>query len=64
MAGPSTLCVRCHMPKTAKSGAGKYGLLEGVPTGGPGDDAITFYENDTASHRFLVPHKTTRESWA
>jgi hypothetical protein len=56
-AGPATLCVRCHMPKTAKSGAGKYGLLDGVPTGGPGDVAITYFENDTASHRFLVPRK-------
>lgn len=57
-AGPSTLCVRCHMPKTAKSGAGRYGLLGGTPTGGPGDDAITYFENDTASHRFLVPRKS------
>jgi hypothetical protein len=57
MAGPSTLCVRCHMPLTAKTGAGRYGLLDGVPTGTAADDAITYFENDIASHLFLVPRK-------
>ena len=57
MAGPSTLCTRCHMPLVAQNGAGKYGLLLGAPMNVPADDQITYYENDLASHLFLVPHK-------
>jgi cytochrome c553 len=55
--GNSTLCIDCHMAKTAKTGAGKYGILLGFPTGTVSDDGITYFENDIASHRFLVPHR-------
>jgi hypothetical protein len=57
MAGPSTLCIRCHMPLVAQNGAGRYGLLLGTPMNVPSDDDITYYENDLASHLFVVPHK-------
>jgi hypothetical protein len=57
MAGPSTLCVRCHMPSTAMTGAGRYGLLDGIPTGTVADENIVYFENDLASHLFKVPRK-------
>ena len=50
-------CVDCHMPKTAKTGAGSYGALLGTPTGTSGDDDITYFENDITSHLFAVPRK-------
>lgn len=58
MAGPSTHCIDCHMTETAKGGAGRYGILLGVPTGTASDDAITFFQNDLSSHLFDVPRKT------
>jgi hypothetical protein len=57
-AGPSTHCRLCHMPETAKTGAGRYGIVLGIPTGMASDDAITYFENDIASHLFRVPRKT------
>ena len=56
--GPSTLCVACHVPRTAKGGAGSYGILLGIPNGTAADDAITYFENDLGSHLFRVPRKT------
>jgi cytochrome c553 len=56
--GFSTTCVKCHMPGTAKTGAGKYGLLLGAPNGTSGDNAKTYFENDVESHLFVVPRKT------
>jgi hypothetical protein len=53
-----TTCSRCHMPQTAKTGAGRYGLLRGVPTGTSTDPTLTYFENDITSHLFLVPRKT------
>lgn len=50
-------CVRCHMPQTSKTGAGRYGLLLGTPTGTSADDNITYFENDASSHVFDVPDK-------
>jgi hypothetical protein len=58
MAGPSTHCRLCHMTGTAKTGAGRYGFLLGVPTGTMADNLITYFENDIASHLFVVPRKT------
>lgn len=58
-AGNQTTCVRCHMAETAQSGAGRFGILLGTPMGGPGDDSITFFQNDISSHLFLdIPRKT------
>ncbi|MBC8329398.1 MAG: hypothetical protein H8E31_11695 [Planctomycetes bacterium] len=51
-------CVHCHMPKTAKTGSGTYGLLLGAPTGTSTDPGITYFENDITSHVFDVPSKT------
>jgi len=57
--GPAlATCVDCHMAKTAKSGSGHYGLLLGTPDGTAADAAITYFENDIASHVFDVPRKT------
>jgi predicted CXXCH cytochrome family protein len=50
-------CVDCHMTRTSKTGAGEYGLLLGPPTGGPGDDDLTYFTNDISSHLFDVPRK-------
>ena len=58
-AGNATECWNCHMAKTAQGGAGRFGLLIGIPTGGPGDPAVTYWENDLASHLFsAIPRKT------
>ncbi|RMH02950.1 MAG: hypothetical protein D6702_07345, partial [Planctomycetota bacterium] len=51
-------CIKCHMVQTAKTGAGRYGYLLGVPTGTSSDPDITYFENDITSHVFDVPHKT------
>ena len=56
--GNSTRCVDCHMNKTAKTGSGRFGILLGIPNGTSADNAITYFENDISSHRFLVPRKT------
>jgi len=46
----SITCTQCHMPKTAKSGAGSRGLtLDGTP----------YYFGDIASHVFDVPLKAS-----
>lgn len=50
-------CVACHMPKTAKTGSGEYGILLGPPTGTSTDPGITYFENDITSHVFDVPRK-------
>jgi cytochrome c553 len=53
-AGASTACVRCHMPQTAKSGAGVYGIiLPGGTSGTAADLAKAYFHNDIASHLFL-----------
>jgi len=51
-------CVDCHMPKTAKTGAGRYGRLLGTPDGTAADTTITYFQNDLSSHLFDVPRKT------
>jgi hypothetical protein len=57
--GNAMRCWYCHMPQTAQSGAGKLGLLLGIPNGGPGDPSLTYWQNDLASHAFtLIPRKT------
>jgi cytochrome c553 len=56
--GMATQCIDCHAPKTAKTGAGEYGLLLGMPTNMPSDLSITYFENDISSHLYLgVPRK-------
>ncbi|MEW6743652.1 MAG: cytochrome c3 family protein [Planctomycetota bacterium] len=57
MNGPQARCADCHMPKTAKTGAGRYGLLLGAPTGGSSDAQIVYWENDISSHIYDVPSK-------
>ena len=54
-AGNQTTCVKCHMAKTAKTGAGHYGLLLGTPTGTVADESITYWENDVSTHLFRGP---------
>jgi hypothetical protein len=51
-------CVECHMTKTAKSGAGRYGQLLATPTGTPADADTTYFENDITSHLFDVIPKS------
>ncbi len=53
----SATCVKCHMPKAAKTGAGEYGYLLGPPTGTSADDDLTYFVNDISSHVFDVPRK-------
>lgn len=50
-------CVKCHMPKTAKSGAAKKATLLGTPTGQTTDEDIVYLENDISSHTFIVPSR-------
>ncbi len=58
-AGNQTTCVRCHQPRTAKTGSGVYGLLIGQPTGTVADEDLIYHQNDIGSHLFLnVPRKT------
>lgn len=42
----SAACINCHMPKTAKTGAGSPGIG-------------SYWENDLSSHLYVVPPKTT-----
>ncbi|MDJ0522467.1 MAG: hypothetical protein QNJ90_10395 [Planctomycetota bacterium] len=58
-AGGSTRCGDCHSPKTAKTGAGNFGILLGVPNGTAGDESIVYWENDITSHLWAtIPKKT------
>lgn len=57
MNGLGIQCVACHMPKTAKTGAGRLGLFLAAPTGAPGDRDAVYWENDISSHRFEAPRK-------
>jgi hypothetical protein len=41
-------CIDCHMPKTAKTGAGTPGMLIG---------GTQYWQNDVTSHLFVVPLK-------
>jgi len=59
MSGSVTSCVSCHMPKTARSGAGTSGFLLGSPTGADTDEAMVFWQNDISSHTFAVPSRFT-----
>lgn len=44
----AALCSDCHMPKTAKTGAGKPGRLIG---------SVQYWMNDITSHLFKVPNR-------
>ena len=48
VAMPGATCTSCHMPMTARTGAGKKGALIG---------ADQYWEGDLGSHVFLVPRK-------
>ncbi len=48
----STACVQCHMPKTAKTGAGSPGLLVGT---------TQYWQNDISSHLFISPDKSVSQ---
>lgn len=50
--GGQTECSSCHMPRTAKTGAGQYGLLLAPPTGGSEDVDSVYWMNDISSHLF------------
>jgi predicted CXXCH cytochrome family protein len=54
----SAKCVDCHMAKTAKTGAGDFGLVTAPPTGTGADADTAYYENDVTSHVFDVIPKT------
>jgi len=41
-------CVQCHMPKTAKTGAGRLGILA---------QGTQYWTNDISSHLFDMPRK-------
>ena len=56
-AGGSTTCTSCHYYKTAKTGAGRRGILLGTPTGSSTDDTITYWTNDISSHLTTVPRR-------
>ena len=58
MRGELTNCVDCHMPLTAKTGAGSYGLLLGTPSGDDSDEEIVYWKGDISSHLFDVPFKS------
>lgn len=51
--GPSTLCIQCHVQKTAKSGSGSPTTLF---TGASG---VKYFTNDISSHRFDVPLRSS-----
>ena len=57
MAGAGTACIDCHMPRTAKTGAGQVALLLGAPTGASTDANIIYWRNDISSHIMDVPSK-------
>ena len=59
MTGQVTSCVACHMPKTAKTGAGRMGFTLATPTGTETDEDIVFWENDITSHTMVIPSKFT-----
>lgn len=50
--GTGTLCVDCHVQKTAKSGSGS------PTTTFIGQSGTKYFQNDISSHRFDVPLKT------
>ncbi|MCC6527703.1 MAG: hypothetical protein IT373_33970 [Polyangiaceae bacterium] len=50
MGNPANMsCTMCHMPKTAKTGAGKPGIVVG--------GTEQYWQNDVSSHLFAVPDK-------
>jgi len=50
--GTGTLCIQCHLPKTAKSGSGS------PTTTFIGQAGTKYFQNDISSHLFDVPLKT------
>jgi hypothetical protein len=57
MGGAATSCLDCHWYGTGRSGAGRYGLVLGAPTGAPSDEDLVYWENDLRSHLTAVPNK-------
>ncbi len=57
MGAENMACHQCHMPRTAKTGAGRPGLLLGMPTGASTDADLIYWENDISSHILKVPSK-------
>jgi cytochrome c553 len=51
-AGIGTVCARCHMPATARGGAGTPGIQFGPLTGTVADDDLIYYRGDRTSHLF------------
>jgi len=47
--GPGTLCIQCHLQKTAQSGSGSPTTVFKSPSG------QEYFHNDISSHRFDVP---------
>lgn len=52
--GHMSKCSSCHMPRTAKTGAGRMGVSLEVPTGQAGDVDSQYWNNDISSHVFDV----------
>ena len=50
-------CTRCHMVRTAASGARRPELLDNIPS----SPSVQYFHGDLASHRFVV---TAREHYA
>ncbi|MBI5361029.1 MAG: hypothetical protein HZA48_10655 [Planctomycetes bacterium] len=57
MSGSVTPCIKCHMTKTAKSGAGTEGFLLAKATGESTDEDNIYWEGDITSHTFMVPSR-------
>lgn len=57
-AGTQTRCSDCHMPRTARTGPGRFGLLLGTPTGAATDADLVYWMNDVSSHVFDFVKKT------
>lgn len=58
-AGVGTVCSRCHMPSTARGGAGIPGFQFAPLTGTAADAGRIYYRNDRASHLFAPLPRTT-----
>jgi len=54
--GSGTQCMKCHLTKTAKSGAGDVAGKVG------GTSGKTYYQNDISSHRLDVPLKAAAKA--
>lgn len=57
MLGSAMACIDCHMPRTARNGAGRPGQVLAIPKGNATDVNVYYWENDVVSHAMVVPRK-------